>query len=169
MAILSGRSTVSGIFRYAENHCQWLQELTGFSEAKPASRAQLPRLLDRLNWQMLNQWIERFFNTQIIRTQSEEWASIDGKVLRGTLHSGEKQAVVIALSHESKTVLGQCPQVGKKSSEIPVVRELIKATGLESKKITLDAHHCYPKTTGQIHQGGGQYLIQVKKKINLPY
>jgi len=80
MAILSGRSTVSGISRYAENHCQRRQAITGFSEAKAASRAQLPRLLDRLNWQILNQWIERFFNTQIIRTQSEEWTSIDGKV-----------------------------------------------------------------------------------------
>jgi len=79
------------------------------------------------------------------------------------LHCGEKQAVVIALSHESKTVLGQSPQVGKKSSEIPVVRKLIKATGLERNKLTLDAHHCNPKTTGQIHRAEGQYLIQVKE------
>lgn len=29
--------------------------------------------------------------------------------------------------------------------------------------MTLDAHHCNPTTTAQIHQAGGQYVIQVKE------
>ena len=29
--------------------------------------------------------------------------------------------------------------------------------------MTLDAHHCNPQTTAQIHQAGGQYVIQVKE------
>jgi hypothetical protein len=29
--------------------------------------------------------------------------------------------------------------------------------------VTLDAHHCNPTTTAQIHQAGGQYVIQVKE------
>jgi len=60
-------------------------------------------------------------------------------------------------------VLAQSPQVGTKSSEIPVVRELIKTSGLGSQKLTLDAHHCNPKTTRLINQAEGQYLIQVKE------
>lgn len=28
--------------------------------------------------------------------------------------------------------------------------------------MTLDAHHCNPQTTAQMHQAGGQYVIQVK-------
>ena len=28
--------------------------------------------------------------------------------------------------------------------------------------MTLEAHHCNPKTTAQMHQAGGQYVIQVK-------
>ena len=51
---------------------------------------------------------------------------------------------------------------GSKASAIPVVRDLLKETELEGQKVTLDAHHCHPTTTAQIHQAGGQYVIQVK-------
>jgi ribosomal protein L18E len=47
---------------------------------------------------------------------------------------------------------------GSKASEITVVRDLLKASSLERHKVTLDAHHCNPETTAQIHQAGGQYL-----------
>ena len=50
-----------------------------------------------------------------------------------------------------------------KSSEIPVMREFLKETGLEKAKISLDAHHCNPETMTQIEQAGGLYLIQVKE------
>jgi len=59
--------------------------------------------------------------------------------------------------------VAQARQVGDKSSEIPVTRELLKDTGLEAKKVSLDAHHCNPETMTQIHQKGGFYLIQAKE------
>ncbi len=52
---------------------------------------------------------------------------------------------------------------GSKASEIPVVRDLLKHSQLEARKVTLDAHHCNPTTTAQMHQAGGQYVIQVKE------
>ncbi len=89
--------------------------------------------------------------------------AIDGKVLRGTLKGGEKQAVIHAISHDTRSEVAQACQSGSKSSEIPIVRQLLKETGLEGKKITLDAHHCNPKTTAQIASAGGTYLTQVKE------
>ena len=53
------------------------------------------------------------------------------KVMRGTLKSGEKQAIIHAVSHESRIDVAQARQVGDKSSEIPVMREFLKETGLE--------------------------------------
>jgi len=41
--------------------------------------------------------------------------------------------------------------------------DLLKESGLETHQVTLDAHHCNPTTTAQLHQAGGQYLIQVKE------
>jgi len=160
LAILSGRSRVSSIHRFIRNRLVWLREITGQTQAQAISRAQLPRLLARLDWAELNALIERHFDVRLECNENQEWVAIDGKVLRGVK---EKQALVLAVSHHSRTVLAQAPMKGHKASEITVVRELLKETELEGQNVTLDAHHCNPKTTAQIHQAGGEYVIQVKK------
>ncbi len=163
LAILSGRSKVSSIFRYLRNRIEWLREVTQHPEAGVVSRAHLPRLLARLDWAELNTLIDQHFGIQVALSATAGWVAIDGKVLRGTLASGAKQSVVFAVRHGSRTLLAQAPMKGSKASEIPVVRDLLETSELEAQKVTLDAHHCNPTTTAQIHQAGGQYLIQVKE------
>lgn len=136
--------------------------LTQFPEASAISRAHLPRLLARLDWAELNGLIDTHFGVQVELRTHHGWVAIDGKTLRGTLASGAKQSVVLAVSHECRTLLAQAPMRGSKASEITVVRDLLKESALEEHKVTLDAHHCNPETTAQIHQAGGQYLIQIK-------
>jgi predicted transposase YbfD/YdcC len=162
-AILSGRSKVSSIFRYLRNRIEWLREVTQHPEAGVVSRAHLPRLLARVDWVELNTLIDQHFGVQVELRATHDWVAIDGKVLRGTLASGDKQSVVFAVSHASRTLLAQAPMHGSKASEIPVVRDLLTHSQLEARKVTLDAHHCNPTTTAQIHQAGGQYVIQVKE------
>ncbi len=101
----------------------------------------------------------RLFGVQISLSVDNEWIAVDGKTLRGTLKSGEKQAIVHAVSHDSRIDLAQARMVGEKSSEITVVRDFLKDTGLEKKKITRDAHHCNPETTAQIEQSNGRYIV----------
>jgi len=162
-AILVGRSMTSSIHRYIENKIDWLRKVTGIMNAKPISRSHLPRLLNQINWYALNELIQEYFNLYILpKTATSEWIAIDGKVLKGTLKGGDKQAIIHAVTHETRSEVEQARQSGKKSSEIPVVRNLLKESGLEAKKITLDAHHCNPKTTAQITSAGGTFLIQVK-------
>ena len=163
LAILSGRSKVSSIFRYVRNRIEWLREVTHCPDAGVVSRAHLPRLLARVDWVELNTLIDRYFGVQMELRAHHGWVAIDGKVLRGTLASGDKQAVVFAVSHASRTLLAHAPMQGSKASEIPVVRDLLTHSHLEAHKVTLDAHHCNPHTTAQIHQAGGQYVIQVKE------
>jgi predicted transposase YbfD/YdcC len=136
--------------------------VTRCPDAGVVSRAHLPRLLVRLEWTELNILIERHFGVQVELRAYQEWVAIDGKVLRGTRASGETQAVVLAVSHGHRTLLAQAPMHGSKASEILVVRDLLAHSQLEAHQVTLDAHHCNPTTTAQIHQAGGQYLIQVK-------
>jgi predicted transposase YbfD/YdcC len=163
LAILSGRSKVSSIFRYLRNRIEWLREVTQHPEAGVVSRAHLPRLLARVDWVELNTLIDQHFGVQVELSATHDWVAIDGKVLRGTLASGDKQSVVFAVRHASRTLLAQAPMHGSKASEIPVVRDLLQHSQLEARKVTLDAHHCNPTTTAQIHQAGGQYVIQVKE------
>ncbi|MDP2099994.1 MAG: ISAs1 family transposase [Methylobacter sp.] len=162
-ATLVGRSTVSGIHRYMNNKIDWLREVTGYKEATPVSRAHLPRMLGNLDWLVLSCVINDCFGEQTVQMIQGEWISADGKVMRGTLKSGEKQAIIHAVSHESRIDVAQARQAGDKSSEITVMREFLKETGLENGKISLDAHHCNPETMAQVEQAGGLYLIQVKE------
>jgi predicted transposase YbfD/YdcC len=51
---------------------------------------------------------------------------------------------------------------GPKRSEVTAVRALLAQPQLQGSKVTLDAVHCTPATTAQIHQAQGGYLGQVK-------
>jgi len=163
LATLVGRQTLSGIHRFIANRVDWLGELTKTEAAKPVSRAHLPRLLDGLDWPVLNGLVERCFGVRMECDGEQQWVAVDGKALRGTLDAGDKQNVILAVSHDTREAVAQARQSGDKSSEIPEVRTLLKDSGLERRKVSLDAHHFNPATLGQIHQAGGTYLAQAKE------
>lgn len=106
--------------------------------------------------------IEQHFGIHLVRDSNKEWAAIDGKTLRGTVKSGDTQAVVLGVAHDSGKVIAHGRLNGNKSSEIPAVRDLLRCTGLERQKISPDAHHCNPLTTTQVHHNGGRCPVQVK-------
>jgi hypothetical protein len=58
LATLVGRQKLSSIHCFMRNRADWLHELTQTPKVKPISRAHLPRLLDSLNWPVLNVLIE---------------------------------------------------------------------------------------------------------------
>ena len=163
LAILCGRSKTSSIHRFIENRIDWLRKVTQITRAKVISRAHLPRLIDKISWDSLDQIIQQHFKQYLSHPGIDrEWKAIDGKALRGSLKSGEKEAIIHVVAHDSRTEVTQCRQSGEKSSEITVVRQLLAKTGLDRHKISLDAHHCNPKTTAQIASKKGLYVTQVK-------
>jgi predicted transposase YbfD/YdcC len=140
-----------------------LRKVTPYPEARVVARAHVPRLLARLDWLELHTLIDRHVGVQVELRANHAWVAIDGQTLRGTLASGQKQSVVFAVSQERRPLLAQAPMTGSKASEIAVGRDLLKASGLEAHKVTLDAHPCKPTTTAPIHQAGGQYVMQVQE------
>lgn len=78
--------------------------MTGYENAELISRAHLPRFLNRLDWDTLNDLIEQHFGVCIERDENKEWVAIDGKVLRGTVKGGDKQSVVLSVTHDSRKV-----------------------------------------------------------------
>jgi predicted transposase YbfD/YdcC len=160
LAILAGRSSVSGIQRYIKNKIEWLRDATQQPDARFISRAQLPRILAVVDWQELNTITESQFGVCLEKNEHAEWTAIDGKTLRGTDHHEER--TLLAVTHTTRTIQAQRPMTGPKDSEITAARDLLRETGLDEGKVTLDALHFNPKTTRQIHQAGGLYVIQVK-------
>jgi predicted transposase YbfD/YdcC len=158
VAQLSGCTTVSSIHRFIELKLSWLQRLTGLPCAAGPSRAHLPRLLAAVDYGSLKELSFKHF-----APEAEGWVAFDGKTIRGGSRGGIRQAVVLAVDHLSKMELASQPQVGEKTSEIVVVRDLLHTSGLEAAHVTLDALHCNPGTLTQIAVAGGTYLTQVKE------
>jgi len=160
LAIISGRSYASSIHRFIVNRIKWLRETLGGAEAGPVSRAQLPRILEDVDWDRLNEIIFAHFGVKI-EAKGKEWYAVDGKTLRGI--PGKKDRVLLATSHTERKTVAQKAMQGPKESEITAAREMLAETGLEKEKISLDALHLTPTTTKQINQAGGLYTIQLKK------
>jgi len=159
LAIMAGRSRVSAIHRFLRNRFEWLRELTqAASEQSCISRAQLPRLLARVEWAALQPLLGTHLGIHVESPAPGEWIAIDGKALRGS--PGEQ--AVLARSHQNGGLLAHQPLSGPKRSEVTTVRALVAQPPLAGRKVTLDALHCNPLTTTQIHQAQGGYLVQVK-------
>jgi DDE_Tnp_1-associated len=158
LAIMAGRARVSAIHRFLRNRFVWLREITRAPVARCISRAHLPRLLARVDWAALNTLSVAHFGVQVESPAAGEWIAVDGKALRGS--PGEQ--IVLARTHQSGHLLAHQPLTGPKASEVPAVRALLAQPPLQGRKVTLDALHCNPVTTAQIHQAQGGYLVQVK-------
>ena len=164
IAIMAGRATTSRIFRFIRNRIDWLAQITGILDAKPISRAHLPRLLAQVDWYTLNPLVEDHFGFGLELNESQEWTAIDGKTLRGSTSAQDKQGqrTLLAVTHISKSILVHKPLPSKKSAEVRMTQTLMCESGLEKAKVTLDGLHLNPRSTQQINQAGGRYIIQAK-------
>lgn len=159
LAIMSGRAYVSSIHRFITNRLAWLSRVLGYRQAQAVSRAQLPRILAGVDWSALNEVVEAQFGVEI-EVEAQRWYAVDGKTLRGV--AGQRERVLLAVSHSERRTVAQQPLHGTKKSEITAVRELLAQTGLEKGQTTMDALHFNPKTTGQINQADGKFVSQLK-------
>lgn len=81
IAIMSGRSTVSGIQRFIKHKIKWLRKITGYHGANPVSRAQLPRILAVVNLMELNEVIMLHLGVRLEQNTKGEWEIMSEKVV----------------------------------------------------------------------------------------
>ena len=96
-----------------------------------------------------NEFSLKFYNwaSTRIEIKENEWFSMDGKAIRGTIEGDkyhEFTNLVSLFSSENKKVL-YAGKVDDKSNEIPMVQKMISELGLEGINITIDALHCQKK------------------------
>jgi hypothetical protein len=106
---------LSSIHRSMKNTNESLCEALGIDKKVVISRAQLPRVLQKVDLSLFEQVL--FDNYGIELDEKEkEWFSGDGKELRGSIEKGEKrgQALVQLVRHSDGEVLGQSSYNGRK-------------------------------------------------------
>ena len=94
-----------------------------------------------------------------------EIIAIDGKTLRHSYDRAEDKAaihMVSAWATQNRLVLGQV-KVDDKSNEITAIPELLKVLSLNGCIVTIDAMGCQREIVKQIREGGGDYVITLKK------
>lgn len=155
---------LSSIHRSMINTHRQLCESLGVVIEGVVSRAQLPRILLKVNRSVFEQVLFRHYKLELSE-QERKWFAGDGKELRGSIEKGDKRGEVSVqlVSHEDGAVAGQAFYNGTKDSEKPCLQQLIQTTGVKSQQITADALHLHPAMTALIHHAGGVFVIGLKE------
>ncbi len=165
LALLSNRDgNLSSIQRHMKNHYVKTCAFIGVPLYKVVSRSQLPLILSEVNLSVFEGKIFSFYGIRLSEAE-KKWFSGDGKELRGSIEKGDKrgEAVVQMVAHETGEVFCETFYNGKKKSEKPAIRDLMKSSGVGNQKISLDALHFNPDTLQLINQATGVYLVGLKE------
>lgn len=164
LALCCGRDgNLSSLHRHMINHFDALCQTLQLTNQTVISRAQLPRLLAKVNGLVLATMLFERFGVRLT-AQQKAWFAADGKELRGSIITGNKrgEACVSLVAHATEMIAGQAYYNGRKESERPILGQLLADTGIQNQKITLDALHLIPLTINTIHGAGGTYLVGLK-------
>lgn len=154
---------LSSVHRSMVNTNKGLGEALNLVVERVVSRAQLPRILQKVNCRVFEGLLLRQYGLELSEEQ-RQWFAGDGKELRGSIGKGDKRGEVSVqiVRHEDGAVVGQAFYNGTKESEKPCLEQLVRDSGVQSQKMTADALHLHPKMTQGVHQGGGTFVIGLK-------
>jgi hypothetical protein len=107
------------------------------------------RVIQGIDFSLVSKQFHRWAS-QYVTLSKQEWVSIDGKVIGGTVtnaNSSNQQFVSLVSLYcsKQKLILGNEKVLHKKENEITIVQQLIKALELKGVTFTLDALHCQKK------------------------
>jgi len=155
---------LSSIHRSMVNTHDSICEALGVEIERVVSRAQLPRILTKVNLPVFEKLLFWYYKISLSE-EEKQWFAGDGKELRGSIEKGDKRGEVLVqlVRHNDRAVLGQAIYNGTKESEKPCLQQLIQKTGAQSQKTTADALHLCPAMTAPIEACGGIFMIGLKE------
>lgn len=159
LALFHGYTTVHSIHAFCLDSLAWLRKLTRYSAGQAVSRSYLPEFLAGVGLAQLRQLMTDFFKSW---WPPSGWLAGDGKVFRGSTGDGQKVGAVFLVAHGTKLELLQKEQLSHKDHELPVMRQLLADSGLDSARLSFDALYLAPELLRQVHARGGSYLVQLK-------
>lgn len=145
MAIMSQCYSFRGIATFVARHKDDLIKYLHITKERVPSYPTVRRVLMVTDFNELSEAFKQWVIENSL-INSDDWISIDGKSIRSTVtnYNSINQnfvSIVTAFAHNSGIALFSQSYQNKKTSEIPVVENLIKALGLENLTFTLDALH----------------------------
>ena len=159
-SVLCGLDNIKDIVDYGKNKKEFLQKYFKFGETP--SEATLSRVLAVIDVMRVGEIIfeimQGFADTNNFNT-----IAVDGKAVCSTRgnNAKEKLHILTAYAVETGLCLSQ-KQVGDKTNEIPVFREMLDILDIKGKTVTSDAMGCQKDTVAKIIEKNGDYCIGLK-------
>ena len=91
---------------------------------------------------------------------------LDGKTVRGAKDAdGNQRHLLAALAGRTaqSSVIAAQAEVGVKTNEVPMAKEVLGHIDLHGKVVTADALHTVKATAEFIHEAGGEFVLPVKE------
>jgi predicted transposase YbfD/YdcC len=161
LAKLGGEDGMKGMAEWVRLREPALIRLLGIPRERLPHQTTYERVLAGLNEAAFNAMIGAYFAAT---TSDTTWQIVlDGKVLRGTIPSGETQGTHLLAAYvpQSGVVLMQVEVAGKANEQSTAPR-LLQAIDLQGCVVTGDAMFTQRDLCVQIVQAGGDYLFPVK-------
>lgn len=158
-AVISGAEGFHGIYMWAEDREDWLEQKLWLPNGLP-SEDTIGRVFGLIDQAQFGRAFRKW--TQRLATVHEEMVAFDGKTLRG---SGEDKDdcvhIVNAWAAQNDLVVAQMT-VDEDSNEIPALNRAIRLLDVQGLLVTIDAIGCQTDMADKITSGGGDYLLRVK-------
>lgn len=162
-AILCGAEDYEAIEEYGNQKLDFLRQFLKLGGGIPSSST-IKRVFRYLEPSCMVECLTR--NTkQVLKLREKYLLNIDGKVLRGTAKKGKKKSgicIISAWAQEENLVIGQV-KASAKSNEKTAIPKLLEELDLENAIVSIDAIACNNPIANQIIDGGGDYILAVKK------
>ena len=161
-AVLCGAKGWKAINIFGETQLSWLREYRPFNSGIP-TRHSIGRIIRGVKAENLVSCFINFSNT-LRKKNGKEHISFDGKVVCGSKHGDEIDALQLmtAMVVDNGLIIYQ-KETSSKTNEILVMQSMLASMNIENAVITADAMHCQKETSALIRQGKGDYVLQVKK------
>jgi predicted transposase YbfD/YdcC len=161
-ARMAGQKTDRAVALWAKHQRSTLARYLPLYHGRPPSQSTFQRAFCELDVEAFEALVSEFIQGhEPAPGDGLQGVALDGKGVNGATRHGAPTHLLAAVSHRTANVLRQC-NVGEKTNEIPVARELLAGWDLTGAVVTGAAMHCQRETAAQIGAQGGHYLLQVK-------
>lgn len=168
-AVLCGAEDFEDIATYGRQKEAFLRRFLDLPHGIP-SHDTINRVFNRLDKEKFASSLYNW-SKELLGVLEHYQIAVDGKVLRATATAGKRNSgicLVSAWAQEQRLVLGQ-QRVEGKSNEKTAIPELLESLDLGGAVVSIDAMACHSAIAGKITEGGGDYLLALKKNNKALY
>ena len=162
-AVLSGAEGWSDIEEFGRTKLDWLRRYVPLANGVPVDDT-IARIISALSVSGFQECFMSWMK-EAVELGEGELIALDGKTHRRS-HDRKRGVkalhLVSAWACRNGVVLGQV-KTDEKSNELTVVPELLERLELKGCIVTLDAMGCQRAIAAQVQEGGGDYVLSLKR------